>query len=224
MSAEPDLALVVFARAPVPGRTKSRLIPCLGPEGAARLQQRMTEHVLAAACEAGIGAVSLWCAPSTRHLSFAACRAKHGVALRAQRGADLGERLLHAHDCTFASRRRLLVIGTDCPILTARELRAAAADLLCNDAVVVPAADGGYVLLGLARPCPAVFREIAWGSSEVLAQTLARLRASGLSCRVREALWDVDRAEDLERLAECLPGLLDGLVLQGERTARPCSR
>lgn len=217
MSAEPQLELAVFARAPIPGRAKSRLIPCLGAAGAARLQQRMTEHVLAMACQAAIGPVSLWCSPAPGHPFFVACRARFGVSLRAQIGADLGARLLRAHDRTFAAKRRLLAIGTDCPILTGEELRAAAADLAEHDAVIVPASDGGYVLLGLARPCRAVFHDIAWGSAEVLDQTLARLRSNGFTCRVRPALWDVDRAEDLERLGQCLPGMLEGLADACER-------
>ena len=211
MSAESDLAVLVFARAPTAGRAKSRLIPALGADGAARLQQRMTERALATACAAGVGTVSLWCTPSTRHPFFAACRANHRVTLHLQSGADLGERLLHAHDRAFAASRRLLVIGTDCPILTGEDLRAAAADLQHHDAVIVPARDGGYVLLGLARPCSAVFRGIAWGSAQVLDQTLARLHAEDLSCCVRGPMWDVDRPDDLDRLAACMPAMLAGL-------------
>lgn len=104
-------------------------------------------------------------------------------------------------------------------MLTSEDLRAAAADLRSSDATIVPANDGGYVLLGLARPCPAVFHDIAWGSGEVLGQTLARLRANGFACRVRPPLWDVDRAEDLARLSQCLPGMLEGLAWSRRRTA-----
>jgi rSAM/selenodomain-associated transferase 1 len=211
MSADPDLALLVFARAPVPGGAKSRLIPSLGAEGAALLQQRMTQRALKAATAARVGAVSLWCTPSVQHPFFAACVADYAVTLHAQSGADLGERMMHAHDRMFRSFRRLLVMGTDCPILSVHELRTAAAELRRSDAVVIPADDGGYVLLGLAQPCPAVFRDIDWGSARVLEQTLARLQESGRSCRVLPALWDVDRAEDLVRLAACLPDMVAGL-------------
>jgi rSAM/selenodomain-associated transferase 1 len=219
MSADPDLALLVFARAPIPGAAKSRLIPSLGAEGAALLQQRMTQRALETATAARIGAVSLWCTPTAQHPFFAACGAGYDVRLRTQSGADLGERLLHAHDRTFRSYPRLLVIGTDCPILGTHDLRTAQAELRDSDAVVIPAHDGGYVLLGLARPCPAVFLDIEWGSARVLDQTLARLRECGRSCRVLPELWDVDREEDLVRLAACLPEMVAELQGFGPKRA-----
>jgi rSAM/selenodomain-associated transferase 1 len=211
MYAESDSALLVFARAPEPGRTKSRLIPALGAEGAALLQRRMTEHTLDTACAARIGCVSLWCTPCVRHPFFVACSARYGVTLHEQAGPGLGERLLGAHDWAFRAYPRLLVIGTDCPILSVQHLRHADAELRRSDAVVIPAEDGGYVLLGLARRCPEVFREIDWGSSAVLDQTLARLRESERSCQVLPPLWDVDRAADLQRLAAWLPGMVEDL-------------
>ncbi|MGH8636291.1 MAG: TIGR04282 family arsenosugar biosynthesis glycosyltransferase [Burkholderiales bacterium] len=211
MPVDPDLALLIFARAPVPGRAKSRLIPSLGVEGAALLQQRMTRRVLATATAAGVGTVFLWCTPSARHPFFVACRAAYDVALRTQSGADLGQRLLGAHDRTFRSYARLLVIGTDCPMLSSPDLHAARTELRRSDAVVIPAEDGGYVLLGLARPCPEVFRNIDWGSARVLEQTLAGLRENGRSWRLLPPLWDVDLEEDVVRLAACLPDMVADL-------------
>ena len=211
MYADSRLCLAVFARAPIPGAAKTRLAAHIGADAAARLQQRMTEHVLFTARSAALGAVALWCAPSIRHPFFRACRERFGVSLHTQRGCDLGARLRTAHDASFRRFARLLVIGTDCPILDAQALRAAAADLDRHDAVLVPAEDGGYVLLGLSKPCASAFADIAWGSAEVADQTLERFRAAGVSCRVRSPLWDVDRPQDLGRLARHLPHLLDGL-------------
>jgi rSAM/selenodomain-associated transferase 1 len=201
--------VLVFARAPIPGEAKTRLIPALGPGGAALLQQRMTERALETACAAAVGPVSLWCSPSIEHPFFAACRGRFEVRLQAQCGATLGERLLHAHESTFGSHARLLVMGADCPILTRGDLCAAAAALGDHDAVVIPAEDGGYVALGLARPCPAAFESIDWGSARVLGQTLERLARAGLSYRLSDPLWDVDRPEDLVRLASRLPCMLE---------------
>jgi uncharacterized protein len=210
-SADRDLALLVFARAPVPGKAKSRLIPSFGAQFAAALQQRMTEHMLETALRAEVGDVSLWCSPSPRHTFFARCRRAYGVSLHTQRGESLGERLRDAHDRMFASYRRLLFVGTDCPILTAQHLRTAAAELRDHEAVVVPAEDGGYVLLGLAQPYSQVFEAIAWGGDQVLAQTLERLKEAGRSCRVLAPLWDVDRQADVARLMACRPELFAGL-------------
>lgn len=215
--AEGSCALLVFARAPIPGHAKSRLIPRFGAHFAAALQQRMTERALDAAVRSEAGAVSLWCTPSVRHPFFAACRAAYRLTLESQRGPGLGERLRHAHDRMFAAYRALLIVGTDCPALSAEHLRTARTELRSHDAVVIPAEDGGYVLLGLARPCPAAFEGIDWGSDRVLAQTLQRLREAGRSCRVLAPLWDVDRPQDIERLAASLPELLAGLQPPPER-------
>lgn len=95
----------------------------------------------------------------------------------------------------------LLLIGTDCPALTERHLAAAEAALAQgNDAVFIPAEDGGYVLIGLQRPCPEVFRDIAWSTAHVMAQTRARLLEAGLRWKELETLWDIDRPADLARL------------------------
>jgi rSAM/selenodomain-associated transferase 1 len=209
--ADPDLALLVFTRAPIPGKAKSRLIARFGAGFAASLQQRMSEQMLDAAVRSEVGAVSLWCSPSVKHPFFAACRRTYGVALYTQRGADLGERLRHAHERMFASYRALLIVGTDCPALTTEHLRAAREELRDHDAVVVPAEDGGYVLLGLRRPCLQAFEAITWSSDRVLDQTLERLRRAGHSFRLLPSLWDVDRPEDVFRLQACRPELLAGL-------------
>jgi glycosyltransferase A (GT-A) superfamily protein (DUF2064 family) len=106
-------------------------------------------------------------------------------------------------------------MGTDCPLLTASMLRAAASDIARHDAAVIPAEDGGYVLLGLGRPCPDAFRDIAWGTAHVYEQTLQRLRATGRTCTVHAPLWDVDRPADLLRLKAFVPELLASLDTGG---------
>jgi glycosyltransferase A (GT-A) superfamily protein (DUF2064 family) len=100
-----------------------------------------------------------------------------------------------------------IVIGSDCPALAPEHLRAAAAVLAGGeDAVLAPAEDGGYVLIGLAHPERSLFERIAWGGPTVLAETRARLAAAGLRWRELATLWDVDRPEDLDRLRRELPG------------------
>jgi uncharacterized protein len=193
-------ALAVFARAPVPGEAKTRLIPRLGAAGAARLQAALIRRALRTATDAALGPVSLWCAPDCSHPVFAACRDELDVALAPQCGRDLGARMLHAFT-VLCPVQRVLLIGTDCPALTVDALRAAAAALdEGDDAVFVPAEDGGYVLVGLARPIAVLFGDIAWGSDRVMAQTRDRLRAAGVHWRELAPSWDVDRPEDLTRL------------------------
>ncbi|QSA96328.1 TIGR04282 family arsenosugar biosynthesis glycosyltransferase [Methylococcus sp. EFPC2] len=202
-----QVAVAVFAKAPIPGLAKTRMIPRLGAEGAADLQRRLLGWTLETAVAAELGPVSLWCAPSCDHPVFAAHRDGFGLRLFEQRGEDLGARMLHAFSALCAESPVLLV-GTDCPALTAHTLRSAAQALLCGkDAVFLPAEDGGYVLIGLSKPEPALFENMPWGTDRVMAETRARLSGLGLNWTEPETLWDVDRPEDLDRLADS--GLFD---------------
>jgi len=195
-----DVAVAVLAKAPVPGFAKTRLIGALGEEGAAALQARLTECAVETAVQAGVGAVTLWATLDEKHVSFQALAARHGIALARQGDGDLGARMLAA---MAAANGPALVIGTDCPALTPDHLRDAAAALREGlDAVVIPVEDGGYVLIGLSRAEPALFSDMSWSTSTVMAQTRRRLRRQGLSWREPALLWDLDRPEDLARLSE----------------------
>jgi rSAM/selenodomain-associated transferase 2/rSAM/selenodomain-associated transferase 1 len=193
-----SIAIAVFSKAPRAGEAKTRLIPALGAAAAARLQRRMSLWSLEVACRAANGRVTLWAAPDHRQRFFRAVQAQHGIELRSQTGSDLGERMANV----FAAHAGpLLLIGSDCPALTAAHLAAAATALHDgHDAVFIPAEDGGYVLVGLRRPQPRLFEGIAWGSDQVMAQTRERLMALGLRWLEPATLWDVDRPEDLLRL------------------------
>ena len=197
------VAVAVLAKAPIPGFAKTRLIPVLGTEGAATLQARLTERAVATACGAGIGPVTLWGAPDEYHATFQAIRAHHGIALARQPEGDLGARILAA---LMAANAPALVIGTDCPALTAGELRTAA-DVLRGgtDVVIFPTADGGYALIGALRPEPALFSDMRWSTAGVMEETRRRLKRLGLSWREPAELWDVDEPADLERLRKLGP-------------------
>ena len=192
--------MAVFARAPVPGEAKTRLIPVLGAQGAARLHELLVQHALDTAVAANVGAVELWCAPDDSHPFFARCALEHGATLRRQLGADLGHRMGAAFDAALGHNAALVVIGSDCPALTPGVLREAAAALGAHDAVFAPAEDGGYVLVGLAAPVPGLFSGIEWGGATVMARTRARLAAAGTKWKELETLWDIDRPEDYARL------------------------
>lgn len=193
--------VAVLAKAPLPGLAKTRLIPALGARGAARLQRQLTRQALRTALDADLGPVTLWCAPDTRHRLFRALHQTTGVACRVQAGGDLGERMLAAFELHCVTGP-LLLIGTDCPPLTTRHLRQAALSLLAgDDGVVCPAEDGGYVLVGLRKPQPALFRDMRWSTASVMADTRARARRAGLRLRDLETLWDLDRPGDLDRLS-----------------------
>ncbi|WP_291991581.1 TIGR04282 family arsenosugar biosynthesis glycosyltransferase [Candidatus Accumulibacter sp. ACC003] len=203
------LAVAVFARAPRAGAAKTRLIPALGAAGAARLQRRLTLHALHVAQRAALGRVTLWAAPDASQRFFRALRRRCSVAgvgsfeIRSQFGDELGQRMASA----FAAQGGpLLLIGSDCPALTAAHLAAAGSALLDagdggKDAVFIPADDGGYVLVGLRHPQPELFAGIAWGTEQVMAQTRQRLAQQRLRWAELPTLWDVDRPADLARLA-----------------------
>lgn len=175
--------VIVFARAPRAGRVKTRLIPLLGEQGAARLHARLLRRALATARAARLGVVELW------------------TAERRQRGADLGERMLHAFAHSLRRAARVILIGSDCPVLRGGDLRKAARWLAGGaDAVFAPAEDGGYALIALRRVSPRLFEGVEWGGARVMAQTRERLDALGWRWRELPPVWDVDRPEDYRRL------------------------
>jgi rSAM/selenodomain-associated transferase 1 len=179
--------IIVFARAPALGQAKTRLIARLGEWRAARLHRWMIARAIGTAREAG--PVELH--GTRRHSFFRGLKVK----FRLQRGRDLGERMHHA---LARSTGPTLLIGSDCPALTGRDLRQALRLLRGGyDAVLAPAEDGGYALVGL-RHAQDVFSGVQWGSGRVYEQTTKKLRA--LRWRALRTVWDVDRPEDLERL------------------------
>jgi rSAM/selenodomain-associated transferase 1 len=192
--------IAVFAKAPVAYAVKTRLVPLLGAEGAARLHAELVRRALDTAARAGVGDVELWCTPGTGHPFFAECARDHAVALRAQRGEDLGERMAHAFGRALGDNAALVLVGSDCPALTPGTLREAAEALATHEAVIAPAQDGGYVLVGLSRPDPGIFTGVAWGGGQVMAETRRRLEEAGTRWKELQTLWDVDRPEDYERL------------------------
>jgi rSAM/selenodomain-associated transferase 1 len=192
--------VAVFAKAPVPGQVKTRLAAELGDEGAAALHATLVRQSLATAMLAGIGRIELWCAPDAADPFFAQCARETGARLRVQQGRDLGERMSRAFDDAFDAGRHLVLIGSDCPALTPECLQDAAVALASHDAVIVPAEDGGYVLVGLSRTVRGLFDGISWSTGEVMASTRESLAAAGARWKELPPLWDVDRPEDYARL------------------------
>ena len=198
------VAVAILAKAPVPGTAKTRLIPSIGAHAAAVLQERMTERTVETAMAADIGPLTLWCTPDLTHASFQDLAARLPVVLKQQPDGDLGARMLGA---IAAGDGPTLVIGTDCPAFTAKILRAAAKALDDADVVLIPAEDGGYVLIGARAAHPRLFDGIAWGSAAVTHETRARIAALGLKAIELDPLWDVDTEADLVRFEKMFPEL-----------------
>jgi uncharacterized protein len=194
-----------MAKAPIPGVVKTRLIPTIGAHAAAVLQERLTERAIATALAADVGPVTLWCSPDATHSTFLKLVMQQRIILKPQPEGDLGARMLAA---TAASSDPVLVIGTDCPALTELHLRGAANALReGNDVTLIPAEDGGYVLIGTRTPQPAIFAGIAWGANTVLVETRGRIIEQRLGLTEQPPLWDVDTEADLAQLEREFPEL-----------------
>jgi hypothetical protein len=190
--------ILVFARAPYPGRVKRRLIPVYGKRGAARLYRLMLRDTLGAVT--GLAPLELWCEPNTNNAFLRDCARQAGAKLRVQRGRDLGQRMYHAFEDVLRTAPWALVVGSDCVSLSRPDLEFACAALdQGRDAVLGPAEDGGYVLLGLRRPERALFQFMPWGTCQILARTrrqLARLDYDWTELPLR---WDADRPREIRR-------------------------
>lgn len=187
--------LIVFTRFPQVGRVKTRLIPALGADGAAQLHREMTVHTLGCASELGRQhgiEIEVWFADA----NIEAMQRTFGKDLRYlhQGEGDLGQRIVNAIGDRIENT---VVIGTDCPELSARHVLAAFAFLQSHDVVLGPATDGGYYLIGLNRPLPELFRGIAWGTDSVCVETRQIAADRKLSVASLDSLSDIDRPEDL---------------------------
>ena len=196
--------LIVFGRYPVPGRTKTRLIPALGPAGAADLQRQLTEKIAetAEAFALGRGDNVELCFEGGSEQKMRRWLGP-GLSLSRQAAGDLGTRIYAAFLTAFQSGcRRAVLIGTDIPELRADHLRQAFDALSKNDLVIGPSRDGGYWLIGMNRPAD-LFKGIKWGSDAVFDQTLSLAKRQRLRVKTLTPLKDIDTAEDLRQV---LPG------------------
>ncbi|HEY9767054.1 MAG TPA: TIGR04282 family arsenosugar biosynthesis glycosyltransferase [Coleofasciculaceae cyanobacterium] len=191
--------LIIFSRYPEPGKTKTRMIPNLGAEGAAELQREMTEHTLNTAKQ-------LLCRRKfTIEVHFAGGNQQQmvewlGTEIKyiAQVSGDLGDKMQAAFERAFnLGNQRVVVIGIDCPDLDRIILSKAFNSLQKQDLVLGPAEDGGYYLIGLNQPLPELLQNIDWGSDRVLNQTKAIADRLNLSTHYLPTLVDIDRPKDL---------------------------
>lgn len=199
--------IAIMAKAPIAGFAKTRLIPLLGADGAAVLQSWLLQKMLTTALAAELGPVSLWCAPDCDHPAFAKWADHGGVKLFRQPDGDLGARMLAAME-RVPGGLGTVIVGTDCPTLGADDiLKACEAIYEGNDAAIIPAEDGGYVLIAVRQAYAELFFDIDWSTPSVMAQTRQRALAAGI--RLVEFLpkWDIDLPNDYSRLSAIYPKL-----------------
>jgi rSAM/selenodomain-associated transferase 1 len=194
--------IVIFAKAPVAGRVKTRLIPALGEAGAARLAAHMLDLALEQAVLAKVGQVELCMSPAPDAPEWADISLPSGIETSDQGEGDLGERMARAARRCIERGEAVLLTGTDCPELTSAHLAEAAAQLQTHDAVLHPATDGGYPLLGLKTFDASLFAGMPWSTDAVARLTLDHMAALGWRVWVGKKLNDIDTPKDLAQAGQ----------------------
>jgi uncharacterized protein len=202
----PNAKLIVFSKAPTPGQVKTRLTPTLSENDAARLHSHMLEQTIKMAIESKLTSVELHCAPNTDHVFFAYLRKKYSIPLQPQIGTGLGERMFNALSNALNIHSSAVLIGTDCPEMQINYLQQAFDHLETerNDIVIGPVEDGGYVLIGATRIDKQVFEDIDWSTERVFTQSIEKINKLDWKYHKLDPIWDLDTAEDLQRLPENL--------------------
>lgn len=201
-------ALVIFAKAPIPGEVKTRLCPPLTPDEATTLHGSFVLDTLERTKTAVMKLKLpidryLACAPSSTHVFFKIMEERQGMKLIDQVGDDLGARMDQAFNTLFVQGyRQIVLIGTDVPTLPLDHFTQALTALENHDLVLGPAFDGGYYLIGLKRPIPELFADIPWSTDQVLRLTQEKASAIGLKASLIQPWRDVDTLADLEALIE----------------------
>lgn len=190
--------IVIFAKAPVPGQVKTRLIPALGEEGAAKLAHRMLLDTYNQASSVLIAETEICGSPDPAGAEWQGLLPSAAAILSSQGEGNLGDRLSRAAERVLSEGERVILIGTDCPQLNARRLKDACWELETHDAVIHPTFDGGYALLGLKRFDPSIFTGIQWSTPTVANSTIGKVKALGWRIHLGATLRDIDEPEDLD--------------------------
>jgi rSAM/selenodomain-associated transferase 1 len=196
----PQARILFFARTPMAGQVKTRLQPALGEAGALHLHRQLIRFGWQQLARSAQAPLQLWVSASGGEDFFRQLEGKPQI--HQQLGRHLGERMHNATRYALDVAEFVIVVGADCPSVDGDYVAQALARLAAGERVVLgPADDGGYVLIGLRAPTPAVFDNIDWGRARVMSQTRERLRAADTTWHELPPKWDVDRPEDLARLA-----------------------
>ena len=189
--------LIQFAKAPVPGRVKTRMIPHLSAEQASELHYELFNWTAQVLCNEKLGVVELWLAGEAEQAFIASAHNLGFDSHKTQWGGDLGERMANAIADGLGRYAKVVLVGSDCPAIDREYLCSAIEALDDNDVVLGPSQDGGYVLIGARVVCPEIFLGIDWGDSTVFNDTVDILTRGEMSWQSLSVLSDIDRPEDL---------------------------
>ena len=196
----PQGKIIVFAKEPVLGKVKTRLARAIGETAALQFHEKMLRQTMEMVCEYNLAAVELHVTGNPDHPLFQSLSLEFHVSVHQQKGDDLGEKMFFALEQSLGNSNYSVLIGTDCPIMGVEYLSNALTALVRGqDAVIGPAEDGGYVLIGARTIKKDWFRDISWGSSKVMQQSRSKMQASGAKLEELQTLWDVDHIDDLQR-------------------------
>ena len=201
-----DGAIVIFAKAPIPGQVKTRLCPPLTPDEAASLHGSMVMDIAEQSREIRSLDRFLACTPSLDHAFFQTLAIRYRLTLCEQVGDDLGERMDHAlTESLKRGYQYALVIGTDIPALSPETYKKAVSLLKTQDIVLGPTHDGGYYLIGLKRPTPEIFTDISWSTGNVCALTQEKAQVLGRTVGLLDFECDIDTFEDIQTFMAASP-------------------
>ncbi|WP_198266177.1 TIGR04282 family arsenosugar biosynthesis glycosyltransferase [sulfur-oxidizing endosymbiont of Gigantopelta aegis] len=201
MLTQPDALIIIFAREPVLGQVKTRLIPALGADRATELYKRLLDYTINNVISASLSPMRLCITPESEQQYFMQMKHAQHFELTVQEGTDLGLRMFNALATALAQYSKVILIGTDCPSIEQSLLQQAIDALEHNDMVFSPASDGGYVLIGAIRVVKEVFIDIDWGTDKVMQQSRLALAGSDLSWQELSVQHDVDIKADLKYLS-----------------------
>lgn len=202
-----DCHILIFAREPVLGKVKTRLQSALGIQKTYDLHSALVTYQVTEASRNSLAPIELWVSSNPKHALFQRLNGKTTVF--EQSGDDLGLRMMNAASTALKRAKSVVLIGADCPSVDSAYLEQALTHLSQGkDLVVGPAEDGGYVLIGMNQVIPDLFINIPWGTDSVMSHTMQQIKVSGLTYKLLDPRWDVDRPEDLERLSGLQPPLI----------------
>ncbi|NYR08981.1 TIGR04282 family arsenosugar biosynthesis glycosyltransferase [Psychrobacter sp. BI730] len=199
-----DTCIILFAKYPARNKAKTRLQPALGVDGAARMARQLLLHSIEHAVDTGF-AVELCVSPAPIDPCWQALDLPDSLRWSAQADGDLGLRMLIASQLALQRFDKVVLIGTDCPSLTTARIQTAVQQLDQHDAVMLPATDGGYVLLGFKQVNDSMFSDIVWSTPSVAAVTKQRMAALGWTLALFDPLHDIDEPKDLKHLPSGWP-------------------
>ena len=193
----PQTLIQLFAKPPVAGKVKTRLIPDIGAKSATAIYRYCLQNNIEL-IQNSVFDRQIWLTEPTNHILF------NNEQIKLQQGKNLGEKMFHAISDAFSSHyEKVILIGSDCLDLTTELLQKVCDKLQQHDLVLIPALDGGYVLIAAKQSIsPELFKDIKWSSERVLKQTLERAMSAGINTFVLNPLRDIDRVDDLQHYAE----------------------